>query len=274
MEGKIDAVRTAVDAALSLHMNKELRGAVQLSVVLAQPGKRRSSADAAGGISFLEQATLTGSAFATSPRRLAAFRVALGTPLELTLSVDAKDSTDLRIKAIERVECAGCSYLPAEVLSRRRRCCGGAALSSLGLGVRDDAVLFGDDDVEIPHLSPKSATITISLPDDAGPAGELLTLKLRLWISFLASPALGFESGKTVAVTQSLYLAVYKSGSRKMMLRELEDRVALSKHGLGAAVRPVLALPLLVHHLYLKGTEDLLKQQLVGWSDGSRLTLA
>ncbi len=261
----LDRVQKSVDAHLSLSLNKELRGAIQLNVSLTQPSKR-----SAGGSTFLQQAVLR-EGFTGTQRRVAAFRVMAGHAVECALAVDSKDNTELSVKAIERVEQVEASYEPASRAAARRRCCGGAVWQ--GLVVNSEAELFTQDDVDVPVTDTKTALVTLTLPEDAGPAGEVLTLKLRLWVSFHPAPALGegFESGKTVPVTQTLFFAVYKKGSSRFQIRDLEDMTAKHRAGIVALGAPVLALPLLVHSRYLKNSESLLRKQLIGWADGTHI---
>jgi hypothetical protein len=272
-------VGSTVDAQLSLSLQQELRGAVQLNVSLSQPSKRSG-----GGATFLQQASVRdGPGLA---RTVAAFRVLAGHVIECQLAVDSRDNTELRVKAIERVEQAGARYVPAPpgagAKGARRRCwCGGsrAALSELAAslgaaGALDaEATLFEDDDVDLPLAQPRTATLALRLPEDAGPAGEVLTLHLRLWVSFHPAPALGdaFAAGATVPVTQTLYLCVYKKGSARFQLREMEDAATVARAGIARIGAPVLALPLLVHNRYVRDTESLLRRQLVGWPDGTAI---
>ena len=265
LSGQLAHVKGVVDATLHLARSKELRGAVQLSVQLTQPSKRGTGA----GATYLQLAPLPDGP--AGGRRVAAFRVMAGHAVEMSLQVSECESTELKIKHIERVEHVSSCYVPAPNSSRRARCCGDV----LGLGwagvalERVDAVLFEADEVVLSPDQPRVARLTLSLPDDAGPSGELLTLRLRLWVSFLPAPALGlgFEEGATVPVTQTLHLAVYgKKGRAKFALRDIEDNLARQKAGLvGLGAMPILALPMLVHRKYLNGTEAQLQQQLVGW---------
>jgi len=263
-------VSRAVDAQLSLSLQRELRGAVMLSVSLTQPTKPSA---ASGGITFLQQAILL-EGFTRTQRRVAAFRVMSGHAVSCTLKVDSKDNTELRVKGIERVDHIEARYEPASRVTARRRCCGGSTIFD-GLSVYSDAQLFTDDDVDIPLEAPTQANLTMVLPDDAGPTGEVLTLKLRLWVSFLPAPTLGeaFEQGKTIPVTQTLFFAVFKRGSKRMLMRDIEDEATKHRSGVVALGAPVLALPLLIHGRHLQSTESMLKRQLVGWADGTPLEL-
>ena len=264
LAAELSRVSRAVDSHLALSLHKELRGAVVLSVSLSQSSKK-----SAGGRTYLQQATLH-EGFTRTQRRVAAFRVMAGHAVECVLSVDAKDNTDLRVKAIERVDHVEARYEPASRAAARRRCCGGSTFLE-GLSVSSEAQLFTEEDVDISTASPTSAHITMALPDDAGPTGEVLTLKLRLWVSFHPAPALGegFERGRSVPVTQTLFLAVYKRGSKRMLMRDIEDEAAKHRSAPLALGAPVLALPLLIHKNHIHATERMLKTQLVGWSDGT-----
>ena len=264
LAAELSRVSRAVDSHLALSLHKELRGAVVLSVSLSQSSKK-----SAGGRTYLQQATLH-EGFTRTQRRVAAFRVMAGHAVECLLSVDAKDNTDLRVKAIERVDHVEARYEPASRAAARRRCCGGSTFLE-GLSVSSEAQLFTEEDVDISTASPTSAHITMALPDDAGPTGEVLTLKLRLWVSFHPAPALGegFERGRSVPVTQTLFLAVYKRGSKRMLMRDIEDEAAKHRSAPLALGAPVLALPLLIHKNHIHATERMLKTQLVGWSDGT-----
>jgi len=262
----VAAVGRATEATLHLARAKELRGAVQLSVQLTQPSKRGPPA------SYLQMCALP-SGLGGAERRVAAFRVLTGHAVSVSLQVSEVDSTELKIKSLSRVEHVESSYTPAPNSARRAAyCCGDVlGLGWAGIaGERVDAVLFNPDDVEAGLEQPKLARLTLTLPDDAGPAGQVLTLKLRLWVSFHPAPVLGmgFAEGATVPITQTLHLAVYgQKGRSKFALRDLEDNLAKEKAGLGAlSAMPVLALPLLVHRKYLRGTEEALAQQLVGWA--------
>ena len=264
----LERVQGSVEAHLSLSLSKELRGAIQLNVQLTQPSKR-----SAGGATFLQQAVLR-EGFTGTQRRVAAFRVLAGHAVECALSVDSRDNTELRVKAIERVQQVEAFYEPAARAMARRRCCGGAAFA--GLVVPQSCCVFQEEDVEIPPEQPRQALLRLTLPDDAGPQGEVLTLRLRLWVSFHPAPALGlgFELGKTVPVVQTLFLAVFKKGSSRLLVRDIEDVAAKHRAGVVALGAPVLALPLLIHNRYLAHSESLLKRQLVGWADGTAIELA
>jgi hypothetical protein len=283
----LQRVGSQVSTALDLQLARELRGAVQLNVSLTQPSKRAGggvSVGGMGGATFLQQADVRERSLLTGgvARRVAAFRVLTGHVIECALAVDSRDNTELRVKAIERVEQADAvTYTPAATAAQRRRCwCGGARgadarallLSPFG-PASAEAQLFEEDDVDLPLAAPRTALLELRLPEDAGPAGEVLTLNLRIWISFHPAPALGegFAQGKTVPVVQTLYLAVYKKGSTRFQLREMEDAATLARAGVARIGAPVLALPLLVHTRYVRSTEALLRRQLVGWADGTAI---
>ena len=130
------------------------------------------------------------------------------------------------------------------------------------------ARLFSDDDVDSHCIdNPKRATVLLTLPEDAGPKGEVLKLVLRLWVSFEPSPSFGdgFERGKTVPVLQPLYFCVYKRGSSRFMLRDIEDHTSKTRLGYTLAA-PFMTLPLLMHKRGLQRTEDMLKGQVLGWN--------
>lgn len=267
---KVDRISTNVDATLNIEVNKELRNAVQLNVQLTQPSKKT-----AHGQVYLQEADVREGMFT---RKVAAFRVMTGHPVEMQLSVMTKDAAELRVRAIERVEQVETSYSPAEA-SRRRWCCSGTTggvgdYFTFATGA-STALLFTDDDVDIPLDNPCRACVLASLPEDGGPKGEVLKLVLRMWVSFEPSPTFGegFERGKTVSVKQTLYFSVYKKGSSRFMLRDMEDHATKQRRGVAAIAAPVLAIPLMVHKRQMARTESLLKQQMVGWNDGSRYQL-
>ena len=263
LSGQLEGVRHVVDATLHLARTKELRGAVQLSVQMTQKSKRGAGA----GATYLQMAPLHN---APPPGRdVAAFRVMTGHAVEVALQVSECDSnSELRIKAIERLEHVECSYYAATAASRRAACCGDVlGLGWAGVGERRTAVLFEADDVVIDADEPRVARLALALPADAGPSGQLCTLRLRMWVSFRPAPTLGlgFEEGATVPVTQTLHLAVYgKKGRASFALKDLEDNVAREKAGL-MGLGPILALPMLIHRKHLRGTEEALQQQLVGF---------
>ena len=270
------------DATLALSLDKELRNSVQLTVSLQQPGKRGGT----GGTAFLTQASLPGTplaawASATAARRVAAFRVLSGHAVEVALAVETRPNSELHVRGIERVEQAGpATYMPAPAAAAKRRCwCGGAGGGGMLAGLltsEAEAVLFEDDDVDIPLAAPRTATLQLRLPDDAGPAGEVLTLQLRLWVSFLPAPTLGdgFAEGKTVAVTQTLYLAVHRKASARFQLAELEDAAAAQRSAVARVAATALAVPLLIRARQHRSTELLMRRQLVGWGDGGAAAAA
>lgn len=93
---KVDKISTNVDATLSIELQKEMRNAVQLNVRLRQPTKRT-----AHGHVYLQQAVIRDGMF---DRKVAAFRVMTGHPVEMQLSVESREGADLKVRAIERVE--------------------------------------------------------------------------------------------------------------------------------------------------------------------------
>ena len=292
---KLDRVGAAVDATLNIELTKELRNALQLNVQLTQPSKKSASGCATAGrrrvplpparsrrapcrrraahavrarsCVYLQEATVLEGMFS---KKVAAFRVTTGHAVEMRLSVSTKDGADLRVRGIERVQQAEATYVPAQH-SRARWCCGSAPDYFQFVGMSASATLFGDDDVDIPLDEPRSATVTLTLPDDAGPRGEVLKLALRMWVSFEPSPALGegFDKGKTVTVKQPLYFAVYKKGSSRFLMRDVEDATTKQRRGMATLAAPVLGLSLMVHKNYMQKTEGLLRKQLIGWDDGS-----
>ena len=276
LSAAVSRIGKTTDATLALSLDKELRNSVQLTVSLQQPGKRGGT----GGTTYLTQAALSGTPLAawarsTAQRRVAAFRVLSGHAVEVALAVEGRPNSELHVRAIERVEQAGpATYTPAPAASAKRRCwCGGAGGGSMLAGLltsEAEAVLFEDDDVDIPLASPRSATLQLRLPDDAGPSGEVLTLNLRLWVSFLPAPTLGdgFAEGKTVAVTQTLYLAVHRKASARFQLAELEDAATAQKSAVARVAGTALMLPLMVRARQHRSTELLMRRQLVGWGDG------
>lgn len=92
----MDKISTNVDATLSIELQKEMRNAVQLNVRLRQPTKRT-----AHGHVYLQQAVIRDGMF---DRKVAAFRVMTGHPVEMQLSVESREGADLKVRAIERVE--------------------------------------------------------------------------------------------------------------------------------------------------------------------------
>jgi hypothetical protein len=271
----VSRVGAAVDTQLALSLSREMRSALQLNVSLSQPSKRGMGA---GGATFLRQADVR-EGLAGLPRRVAAFRVLAGHVIECALAVETRDNSELRVRRVEAVEQVSAEYAPAppSAAARRRCWCAGAAASSRALllpfapPATAEATLFEEEDVDLPLGAPRTATLALRLPEDAGPAGEVLTLRLRLWVSFHPAPALGdgFAAGKTVPVVQTLYLAVYKKGSSRFMVREIEDAATAAKSGVAKLGAPALALPLLVHTRYVRSTEALLRRQLVGWGDAA-----
>jgi hypothetical protein len=271
----VSKVGATVDTQLALSLSREMRSALQLNVSLSQPSKRGMGA---GGATFLQQADVR-EGLVGLPRRVAAFRVLAGHVIECALAVETRDNSELRVRRVEAVEQVSAEYVPAPAsAAARRRCwCAGAAASSRALllpfaaPATAEATLFEEEDVDLPLAAPRTATLALRLPEDAGPAGEVLTLRLRLWVSFHPAPALGdgFAAGKTVPIVQTLYLAVYKKGSSRFMVREIEDAASAAKSGVAKIGAPVLALPLLVHTRYVRSTEALLRRQLVGWGDAA-----
>lgn len=111
---------------------------------------------------------------------------------------------------------------------------------------------------------------------------QQLTLRLRIWVAF-HPPGTGFSAAghddsafrhdrrqpgdsaltPPVPVIQTLYFSVYKRGSKRAALRDIEDRAA-EKVGLVSASAPALALPLLLHGQRLADTDALMRTQLLG----------
>jgi len=264
----VSHISKTADATLALSLDKELRHAVQLSVSLQQPGKRGDKT------AFITQAALPGKHLASwaragAAKKVAAFRVLSDHVLEVLLEVESKPNSELHVRGIERIEQAGpATYVPAPA-SKRRCWCGGSGGNMLaGLLTSDaEAVLFEDDDVDIPLTAPCTATLQMRLPDDAGPAGEVLTVTIRLWVSFLPSPTMGdgFAEGKTVAVTQTLYLAVHRKATARFLMEQLEDSATAQRSAVAKVAGTALLLPLMVHARHYRSTELLMRRQLVGW---------
>ena len=282
LSAAVARVGKTADATLALSLDKELRNSVQLTVSLTQPGKRGGT----GGTTFLTQAALPGAPLAawarsTAARRVAAFRVLIGHAVEVALVVEGRPNSELRVRAIERVEQAGpATYVPAPAAAKRRSCwCGGSNGGGMFAGLltsEAEAELFQDDDVDIPLAAPRTATLQLRLPEDAGPSGEVLTLNLRLWVSFLPAPTLGdgFAEGKTVAVTQTLYLSVHRKASARFQLAELEDAATAQRSAVARVAGTALMLPLMVRAKQHRSTELLMRRQLVGWDDGGAAAAA
>jgi hypothetical protein len=201
--------------------------------------------------------------------------------VEVALAVEGRPNSELRVRAIERVEQAGpATYVPAPAAAKRRSCwCGGSNGGGMFAGLltsEAEAELFEDDDVDIPLAAPRTATLQLRLPEDAGPSGEVLTLNLRLWVSFLPAPTLGdgFAEGKTVAVTQTLYLSVHRKASARFQLAELEDAATAQRSAVARVAGTALMLPLMVRAKQHRSTELLMRRQLVGWDDGGAAAAA